>query len=224
LLLHCFCVASALLLHCFCVASALPACFYLVASCFCQPASARPELARGGSPGRLTGAAAASVNSRWTYPLAFYMHRRRELPQADGAYSSLRESDEEEPFSLHTETASCVYCISRGKVHRRCLRLSTCGQVWKRGAKKRTLETDAHASARVAVGATCRAEAQPSEPPRVLGAPRAPRPVQRMRRAQGLPPKRIERGVTTRGGPVAQRQALYAWPFPVIVPPEALAA
>ena len=31
----------------------------------------------------------------------------------------------------------CEYCNSRGKVHRRCVRLATCHIIWKRGGKKR---------------------------------------------------------------------------------------
>ena len=152
------------------------------------------------------------------------------------------------------------------------MRLSSCGQVWKRGAKKRKLQKDEHASARVEAGISHRPT------PLGVGAPRA---KLQANGAQGLPPKRIERGVcsmvkrpprvlgsarggscastsgrrpvvaptatasgacepaafkrsslglatyahpgvTTRSGPIAQRQALHEWPFPVIVPPEAL--
>ena len=164
------------------------------------------------------------------------------------------------------------------------MRLSSCGQVWKRGAKKRKLQKDEHASARVEAGISHRPT------PLGVGAPRA---KLQANGAQGLPPKRIERGVcsmvkrparvlgavpelppagpsclhlcalgtpkayfmvahpqplplpwapvsqppskglhsacktahpgvATRSSPITQRQALHEWPFPVIVPPEAL--
>ena len=153
------------------------------------------------------------------------------------------------------------------------MRLSSCGQVWKRGAKKKKLKKDAHAWRRVEAGAI--------HPPKPLGAPCAPRATLHTKGEQGLPPRRVERGVcsmvkrpprvfgsarggscastsgrrpvvaptatasgacepaafkrsslglatyahpgvTTQSGPIAQRQALHEWPFPVIVPPEAL--
>ena len=161
------------------------------------------------------------------------------------------------------------------------MRLSSCGQVWKRGAKKRKLQKDEHAATRM--------EAGTSHPPKPLGVG-APRAKPHAKGAQGLPPKRIERGVcsmvkrparvlgsarvgscrpelppplcttsghaygrtvpqpfplpwvpvsqppskegftrldrtpgvATRSSPTAQRQPLHEWPFPVIVPPEAL--
>ena len=255
----------------------------------------------------------------------FDIHRHRALPEVEE--TAVRESEEEEPLTLPAATASCVYCASRGKIHRRqsldlltmpmpmsisahsthastltpqplphadawacslvatnphpcfllllshrCMRLSSCGQVWKRGAKKRKLKKDAHASTRVEAGAT--------HPPKPLDVPRVPRATLHTKGAQGLPPRRVERGVcsmvkrpprvlgnvrvgscasasgrrpvvaptatasgacepaafkrssnhsawprpgvTTRSGPIAQRQALHEWPFPVIVPPEAL--
>ena len=66
------------------------------------------------------------------------------------------------------------------------MRLSSCGQVWKRGAKKRKLQKDEHASARVEAGISHRPT------PLGVGAPRA---KLQANGAQGLPPKRIERGV-----------------------------
>ena len=33
--------------------------------------------------------------------------------------TAVRESEEEEPLTLPAATASCVYCVSRGKIHRR---------------------------------------------------------------------------------------------------------
>ena len=153
---------------------------------------------------------------------------------------AVRESEQ----ALPAATVSCVYCVSRGKIHRRqsldlltapmpmpisihicasqrtapmhprsqhlphadawasvlaatptplffllshrCMRLSSCGQVWKRGAKKRKLQKDEHASARVEAGISHRPT------PLGVGAPRA---KLQANGAQGLPPKRIERGV-----------------------------
>ena len=69
----------------------------------------------------------------------------------------------------------------------RCMRLSSCGQVWKRGAKKKKLKKDAHAWRRVEAGAI--------HPPKPLGAPCAPRATLHTKGEQGLPPRRVERGV-----------------------------
>ena len=67
------------------------------------------------------------------------------------------------------------------------MRLSSCGQVWKRGAKKKKLKKDAHAWRRVEAGAI--------HPPKPLGAPCAPRATLHTKGEQGLPPRRVERGV-----------------------------
>ena len=47
----------------------------------------------------------------------FDIHRHRALPEVEE--TAVRESEEEEPLTLPAATASCVYCVSRGKIHRR---------------------------------------------------------------------------------------------------------
>ena len=61
-------------------------------------------------------------------------------------------------------TPACDYCNSRGKVHRRCLRLPSCDVVWKRGKRRHDASTTAEATqATEAAEAAKAAEAEAAE-------------------------------------------------------------
>ena len=115
----------------------------------------------------------------------------------------------EEPEKGEEQEAkqTCAYCSSRGRVHRRCLRLPSCSQVWKRGVRKRKL------------GPSSPSPAGTTEPT----LPRPPRTYIRKPRQPLAALQRAER-MTTRARPNILLPAQSDWPFPVVIPPEALIA
>ena len=126
----------------------------------------------------------------------------------------------------------CDYCNSRGKVHRRCMRLPTCHLIWKRGGKKKRDSIGDLSDLR---------RTAPSTPPTP-----AAEPV-RTGREKGVAPGNQAQVMNARCNESAAMQpdadaaddaaaaddgkevvARYdfvqsqEWPFPIIVPPEAL--
>lgn len=129
-----------------------------------------------------------------------------------------RRAPEPAPQTEGTPTLVCDYCSSRGKVHRKCLRLESCPIIWKRNGKSKA-RTDAE---------------QCNRSPATPGTPE----LIRSGRAPALPPAKRAQVLSARtldSSPVPHSPAADAdewqhaptpsselWPFPVIVPPEAL--
>lgn len=117
-----------------------------------------------------------------------------------------------------TPALVCDYCSSRGKVHRKCLRLESCPIIWKRNGKSKARRDAEEGN---------RSPATPGTPELI-----------RSGRAPALPPAKRAQVLSARtpdSSPVPHSPAVDAdewqyaptpsselWPFPVIVPPEAL--
>lgn len=128
----------------------------------------------------------------------------------------------ERPAAPTTEPPPvCDYCQSKGKIHRRCLRLESCPFVWKRGLKKKNLSASSAPRARAQ---------QPSLSP----TPRSPKsavPITRSVRRPSLrrsvlPPARAkpahEDSLASEAVLSVDCDGYEPWPFPVIISPESL--
>ena len=144
---------------------------------------------------------------------------------------------EPEPVPVEVESAPaqvCDYCSSRGKVHRRCLRLPTCHIIWKRGGKGKKRDPSADLSEL--------RRAAPSTPP-TPGAEQVrigrTKEIPHGKRAQVQASRSSEAAAIAAAMTAAETEAedeppseyieefvpvqcSQKWPFPVIVAPEAL--
>ena len=132
----------------------------------------------------------------------------------------VEEKPSEAPASPVEAPAHCDYCHSKGKIHRRCLRLESCPFVWKRGLKKKPLSGSSAAP---------RARARPSSSP----TPRSPKsavPITRSARQPSprrsvLPPARAkpaQEDSPSEAVSSVDSDAYEPWTFPVIISPESL--
>ena len=126
----------------------------------------------------------------------------------------------------------CDYCNSRGKVHRRCMRLPTCHLIWKRGGKKkRDSIGDLSDLRRTAPSTPPTPAAEPVRTGREKGvAPGNQAQVMNARcnESAAMQPDADAADDTAAADDGKEVVARYdfvqsqEWPFPIIVPPEAL--
>ena len=143
-------------------------------------------------------------------------------------------SAEPEPAFVERDSPAaqvCDYCNSRGKVHRRCMRLPTCHIVWKRGGKKKRDSIGDLSDLR---------RTTPSTPPTPAaehvrtGREKGVAPGKRAQvmnarcKSSAMQPDADDAGDADDADDVEECVARYDfvqsqdWPFPIIVPPEAL--
>lgn len=123
----------------------------------------------------------------------------------------------------------CDYCNSRGKVHRRCVRLPTCHLVWKRGGKKKRDSIDISDLRRSTLSTPPMPAAEPIRTGREKGV--SPGKRAQVMNARGSESTTMQPDVDDEDdmeevddfeealSPLLLSQD---WPFPVIVAPEAL--